>query len=116
MPYANTEAMQKHLEEISRMVAENAHAALLMDGAGWHKAKELKIPENITIIILPAYSPELNPVENIWQFLRQNYLSNRVFKTWEDIRDACCIAWKNLITEPGRIKSITTRDWAFTGQ
>ena len=77
MPYANTEAMQKHLEEISWVGAENAHAALLMDGAGWHKAKELKIPENITIITLPAYSPELNPVENIWQFLRQNYLSNR---------------------------------------
>jgi transposase len=116
MPYADTDAMQKHLEEISREVAKNAHGALVMDGAGWHKAYALKIPENLTIIFLPPYSPELNPVENIWQFLRQNYLSNRVFKNWDAISDACCDAWKKLINEAGRIKSIATRNWAFAGQ
>jgi hypothetical protein len=61
---------------------------------------------------LPPYSPELNPVENIWQFLRQNHLSNRIFKNYIDILDACCAAWNALVEEPKRIASIATRDWA----
>jgi putative transposase len=76
----------------------------------------LNIPENLSILFLPPYSPELNPTENIWQFLRQTYLSNRVFETWEAIVDACCDAWNRLTAEPGRIKSIATRNWATTGQ
>lgn len=116
MPRANTEAMQKHLEEISASVAGKAHGVIIMDGAGWHKAGALNIPKNLSILFLPPNSPELNPVENIWQFLRQTYLSNRVFETWEDIVDACCLAWNRLIAETGRIKSIATRKWAVTGQ
>ena len=112
MPYANTKAMQCHLDEISRCVAQDTHAALLMDQAGWHKAIKLKIPDNITIIFIPSYSPELNPVENIWQFLRQNYLSNQVFETYEDIVEACCNAWNKLTAEAERITSIAERDWA----
>lgn len=111
MPYANTQAMQEHLQEISRCVAKGAHAVVLMDGAGWHKAGELNVPENLTIMFIPPYSPELNPVENIWQFLRQNYLSNRVFETYEDILDACCNAWNTLTAETGRITSIVEREW-----
>ena len=125
MPYANTKAMQCHLDEISRCVAQDTHAALLMDQAGWHKAIKLKIPDNITIIFIPSYSPELNPplgdcgaitcrsvVENIWQFLRQNYLSNQVFETYEDIVEACCNAWNKLTSESERITTIAERDWA----
>ncbi len=114
MPYANAEAMQHHLDEISRCVAQGAHAVVLMDGAGWHKAGELNVPENLSIMFIPPYSPELNPVENIWQFLRQNYLSNRVFETYENIVDACCEAWNKLTAETGRITSIVSRDWAIT--
>ena len=77
MPWANTHAMQAHPREISRQVAPGAHAALLLDCAGWHITGELKIPKNITLLFLPSKAPELNPVENIWQFLRQTYLSNR---------------------------------------
>ncbi len=116
MPRANTEAMQKHLEEISLSVAAKAHGVVIMDGAGWHKSDALNIPENLSILFLPPYSPELNPTENIWQFLRQTYLSNRVFETWEAIVDACCDAWNRLTAETGRIKSIATRKWAVTGQ
>ena len=79
MPIANTHTMQAHLHEISQAVAPGAHAALLMDRAGWHTARELKMPDNITPILLPSRAPELNPVENIWQYLRQTHLSNRVF-------------------------------------
>ncbi len=79
-----------------------------------HKAGELNVPENLSIMFIPPYSPELNPVENIWQFLRQNYLSNRVFETYENIVDACCEAWNKLTAETGRITSIVSRDWAIT--
>jgi transposase len=112
MPCANTEAMNAHLAEISRNVAHGAHAILVLDGAGWHGSKDLKVPENITLMTLPTYSPELNPVENIWQFLRQNRLANRVFETYDAIVDACCVAWNALIESPDTIASISSRDWA----
>jgi hypothetical protein len=116
MPYADTEAMQKHLDEISKCVARKAHAVVLMDGAGWHKAGDLKVPKNLSLMFIPPYSPELNPVENIWQFLRQTYLSNRVFEDYDKIVDACCHAWNALVKETGRITSIASRKWAAIGQ
>jgi transposase len=111
MPYVNTEAMNLHLIEISRTVAANAHAIVIIDGAGWHVAHDLAVPGNISLLPLPPYSPELNAQENIWQFLRQNYLAGRVFETYEEIVDACCDAWNALTAETGRIASIATRDW-----
>ena len=72
LPYADTEAMQLHLEEISRAVARRAHAVLLLDRAGWHTTANLLVPKNLTLILLPSRAPELNPVENIWQYLRQS--------------------------------------------
>ena len=116
MPKANTRSMQLHLNEISRAVAKSAHAAVLMDRAGWHIAGKLKVPRNITIILLPSRSPELNPVENIWQYMRQTWLSNRVFPTYGAILDAGCDAWNKLINEPDRITSIGMRKWAHKGQ
>src|SRR5271170_7466163 len=116
MPFADTEAMQLHLEEISQHVAEDAHAVLLLDRAGWHTTDKLNVPSNITPIFLPSRAPELNPVENIWQYLRANWLSNRVFETYEDIIDAACEAWRRLITQPQTITSIGMREWAHVGQ
>ena len=83
LPFADTAAMQLHLDEISRHVAMGAHAVLLLDRAGWHTTGKLNVPENITPILLPSRSPELNPVENVWQYLRANWLSNRVFETYD---------------------------------
>ena len=77
-----------------------------------HSSKSLVVPENVTLLPLPPYSPELNPVENLWQYLRQNKLSNRVFESYEDIVDACCTAWNSLIATPQRLVSITHREWA----
>ena len=116
MPFADTHAMQAHLEEIGRTVAASAHAVLLMDRAGWHIAGDLKLPDNITPVLLPPRSPELNPVENIWQYLRQTYLSNRVFENYDAIVDAACDAWNQLIDKPWKIMSIGMRDWAHGGQ
>jgi transposase len=103
--------MNLHLAEIAQAVADNAHAVLLMDQAGWHITDKLIVPENISIVPLPSKCPELNPVENVWQFMRQNWLSNRVFQSHEDIVDHCCDAWNKLIDQPARIKSIGSRQW-----
>ena len=116
MPKANTQALQMHLEEISRAVAARAHAVVLMDCAGWHKTDKLQVPKNLSIILLPSRSPELNPVENIWQCLCQNWLSNRVFETYDAILDAGCEAWTKLIAQPHTIMSIGTRQWAHAGR
>jgi transposase len=116
MPYADTEAMQIHLDEISRTVARGAHAVLLLDRAGWHTTGSLDVPKNMTLIFLPSRAPELNPVENVWLYLRQTWLSNRVFDTYEAIIEAACEAWNNLMAQPKAITSIGTRDWAHIGR
>ena len=104
--------MNLHLREISLNVAPQAHAILILDQAGWHLSKALEVPDNITILPLPPKSPELNPVENVWQFIRDNWLSNRVFSDDDDILDHCCEAWNKLIQQPWTIMSIGSRDWA----
>ena len=115
LPRADTSAMQMHLEEISRHVARRAHAVVLMDRAGWHSTDKLNVPKNLTIILLPSKSPELNPVENVWQYLRQNWLSNTVFEDYDAILEDGCDAWRKLIAIPEAIISIGMRDWAHTG-
>src|SRR6266581_1717745 len=112
LPRCNTAAMALHLAEISRTVTPGAHAVLLLDQAGWHLSDKLNIPDNITLMPLPPKSPELNPVENIWQFMRDNWLSNRVFGSYDDILDHCCYAWNALADQPWTIMSIGLRNWA----
>ena len=90
MPWCDTDAMAAHLIEISAAVDPGAHAVLIVDQAGWHLTPKLAIPDNITVLALPPRSPELNPVENVWQFMRDNWLSNRIFKSYEDHRRAGC--------------------------
>jgi transposase len=105
--------MQLHLDEIAKQVAPQRHAVLLLDRAGWHTSRKLDIPANLTLVLLPAKCPELNPQENIWQFIRDNWLSNRVFKSYDDIVDHCCYAWNKLIDQPWKIMAIAMRDWAY---
>ena len=113
LPTVNIDMMNRHLAEISAHVLPGHHAVLTLDGAGWHQeGGKLKVPDNISLLHLPPYAPELNPVENIWPFLRQNHLSNRVFPNYHDILDACCNAWNALASNQGKIQSIATRDWA----
>ncbi len=93
LPFANAGMMNLHLLEISANVTPGAHAVLIVDGARWHQTDDkLRVPDNITLLHLPPYSPELNPVENVWAYLRSNNLSNRVFDTYDAIVDACCDA------------------------
>jgi DDE superfamily endonuclease len=112
----NDRLPELHLDEIAARVTAGAHAILILDQAGWHGAKDLKIPSNLSLLPLPPRAPELNPQENIWQFMRQNWLSNRIFKSFDDIVDHCCYAWNTLIDQPWKIMSIARRDWAVVGQ
>ncbi len=113
MPHADTEAMNEHLKEISTQVEPGSHALLVCDGAGWHqRGKKLIVPDNISLLSLPPYSPELNPMEKVWDYLRQNKLCTLVWNTYEDIVDACQEAWRFLVNDPDRIRSIGSRKWA----
>jgi len=112
LPFADTAAMNAHLAEIARTVAPGAHALLVLDGAGWHGGKDLVVPHTISLLTLPPYAPELNPVENVWQFLRSNWLAISVFDGYDAIVDACCAAWNRFANDPATVASITSRTWA----
>ncbi len=112
LPWCNIGAMALHLAAISQKVAPGRHAVLLLDQVGWHVSAKLLVPENITIVPLPAKCPELNPQENVWQFMRDNWLSNRVFTSYNNLVDHCCAAWNRLVDVPWTIMSLGLRDWA----
>ena len=108
----STEAMSAHLAVISQAVLPDNHAAVLIDGAGFHaKAKHLVVPSNLTLVTFPAYSPELNPAEGVWEFLKGGVLANRLYRSVDEIIDRCCVAWRSLIDEPGRIRSLCSYVW-----
>uniref|UniRef100_UPI0039080885 IS630 family transposase n=1 Tax=Muricoccus harenae TaxID=2692566 RepID=UPI0039080885 len=113
LPHCNTEAMNLHLAEIAATVAPGGHAVLLLDQAGWHLSDKVAVPPNITLAPLPPKCPELNAMENVWQFMWENWLSNRVFRSYDNIVDHCCDAWNNLVGQPWRIISIGLRDWTY---
>ena len=112
LPWCNLEMMALFLAELSRKVAPGRHAVLLVDQAGWHMSAKLVVPANITIVPLPPKCPELNAQENVWQYLRENWLSNRVFTSYNNIVDHCAYAWNRLVAEPWRIMSLGLRPWA----
>jgi transposase len=112
LPTVSAAAMQAMLDELSQAVSPGAHAVVLMDRAGWHIAHELAIPGNLTPLFLPAYSPELNAIERVWLYLRERFLSHRLWPSYDDVLDACCAAWNALLEETGRIRSLCSLDWA----
>jgi hypothetical protein len=112
MPEVNIEAMNEHLAVISRAVTPGAIAVVVLDGAGWHASPRLRVPDNIVLLPLPPYAPELNSAENIWEYLRANKLSHCVWESYEAILDACCDAWNDLMALPAVLSSITTREYA----
>ena len=111
LPEATTRAMDLFLAEFSRSLPADVQAVLVLDGAGWHGAKALAVPANVTLVHLPPYAPELNPVERVWLYLRERFLSLRVFKDYPAIVAACCQAWDRLVAEPGRLRSLCDQPW-----
>jgi len=112
LPVANTEAMLAHLEHISAKIPEGRHAILVLDQAAWHTTKRLQKFTNLTLLSLPAASPELNPTEQVWQVLRDMSLANRCYKDYDDIVLACCDAWNEFVDIPNRVKNLCSRSWA----
>lgn len=109
LPEVSTAAMQVFLDEFSATLDEGAHAALVLDGAGWHAARGLVVPPNVSLVPLPPYAPELNPVERVWLYLRERFLSHRVLDGYDAVVEACCEAW-NALT-PERFRSLTAFPW-----
>ena len=105
-PNVNTGTMNAFLEQFSRGLPADVHAAMVLDRAGWHTAAALTVPANVTLILLPPKSPELNPVENLWHYLRSHYWSNRLYPTWEDLRHAAVAAWRAVCLVPELVKSV----------
>jgi transposase len=113
MPKANSEGMQHHLDLIAGAVTSGKHAVLVVDRAAWHVTEKLLIPNNLSILPLPPYSPELNPVEQIWQQLRQSDWANRCFKNYDEIINVCCQAWNTFASQPDIVRKLCSRKWAL---
>ena len=112
LPEVSTAAMGVFLTELSRAVPAGTHAVLVLDGAGWHVSEDLAVPADPTLVHPPPYSPELNPVERVWEHLRDRWLSHRVLAGgYEAVVDAACAAWNALLAEPGRLRSLTSFPW-----
>ena len=95
------------LERFAQELGPGVHAALVLDRAGWHVSRRLAVPDNITLVPLPPYSPELNPVERVWLYLRERFLSHRLHRDYTAVLDATCAAWNRLLQERGRLASLT---------
>ena len=104
-------SMGYHLEEISKTIPEEKQAVIVLDRAAWHTSQKLQIPKNISLLPLPPTAPELNPMENVWQVLKQRYLSNRCFDNYDHIVEVCCEAWNEWTKNSDEIKSLCSRKW-----
>ena len=111
LPAANGIGMQAFLDAFAKTIADDEHVALVLDGAGWHSGKTLRVPTNITLVPLPPYSPELNPVERVWLYLKERFLSMRLLNDYDEIVAAASQAWKRLRREAGRLTSLTSYPW-----
>jgi len=114
MPYADTPAMQTFLDQFSETIAPDEHAVMILDQAGWHGSAALAIPPNMTLLPLPAHSPELNPVERVWLYFKERFLSHRLLDDYDAIVTAACNAWNRLAAEAGRITSLCSYPWIPT--
>ena len=108
LPWVSAAAMSTFLAGFAETVPADTHVVMVLDQAGWHGAKDLVVPDGLTLVSLPSSSPELNPVERIWLYLRERSLSHRLLADYEAVVDACCQAWNALAAEKGRIQSLTS--------
>ena len=107
LPWVSSTAMSRFLADFAQTLPEDTHAVMVLDQAGWHGAKDLVVPDCLTLVPLPSYSPDLNPVERVWLYLRERSLSHRLLADYEAVVEACCRAWNALTAEPGRLRSLT---------
>jgi len=111
MPTSNTFCMNLHLQEISRSVASDVQVLLILDNAGWHVSKGLRVPDNITLLPLPPYAPELNAIEPVWLYLKSHYLANRAYLDHDALYAAGGDAWNRFTSDPERVRSVCHSAW-----
>ena len=109
LPEVSTAAMNAFLQHFSATLPRDEHAVMVLDGAGWHTSHELSVPDNVTLLRLPPYAPELNPIERVWLYLRERHLSHRVMEGYTAVVDAVCQAWLQLT--PERLRSLCSYQW-----
>lgn len=111
LPEVGTVAMSEFLLRFGDSRPPGVHVVLALDQAGWHGANDLIVPGNVTLLPLLPYSPQLNPVERVWLYLRERFLSHRLHQDYEAIVDAACKAWNRLRAETGRMQSLCAYPW-----
>ncbi len=104
--------MNAFFEQFNAEVSHNIHVVMIWDQAGFHISKKLKVPKNVTIVLLPPYSPELNPVENLWHYLRSHYWANRIYANYDALRYAAVDAWHKAVLNPAVIQSVCRASYA----
>ena len=111
LPYLNAQLMQRFLDEFARTdAAEGKHIVMLVDGAAAHRAKSLRVPERITLMRLPAYTPELNPTERLWSLVREG-VANRDFDSLDDLEQSVCTRCQNISAAPEQVTALTNYSW-----
>ena len=98
-PHVDAGTFNVFLGMVSAELGPDEFGVVILDGAGWHKAKATRVPDNLVCLLLPPYSPELNPVENLWHHLRSHHLSNRAYDDYDHLVDAGSEAWRRLTPE-----------------
>jgi len=111
LPEVSANAMQVYLDKFAETIGPEEHVLLVLDQAGWHGANALRAPTNMTLEPLPPRSPELNPAERVWLFLKEKFLSHRLLDDYEAIVDAAAAAWNRVASEPGRLASLCSYPW-----
>jgi len=111
-PVINSDVVNLFIKQFTKEVSRDVHVLLVWDQAGFHTSKKLKITEDMTILPLPPYSPELNPVENLWHYLRSHYLANRIYADYDAIRIAAVNAWRKAVLDNEIVKSVCFTKYA----
>lgn len=111
LPEVSANAMQVYLDKFAEMIGPDEHGLLVLDQAGWHGAKTLRVPASMTLEPLPPRSPELNPAERVWLFLKEKFLSHRLLGDYDAILDAAAAAWNRMLDETGRLTSLCSYPW-----
>jgi hypothetical protein len=114
--HVNADTTQKFLDGLSKMIDPSKHVALIWDGAGYHRAKALRVPANITLVSLPPRSPELNPTENLWHYLRSHQWSNRTYKNLDAVERAAVQGWQRVCLKPELIQTMCACHYLSEGR
>ncbi|WP_166156882.1 transposase [Neochlamydia sp. AcF84] len=112
LPFLNSQGVEILLKQVSQSLPASSHALLILDRASYHTSKTLKVPSNIHLLFLPPYSPELNPVENLWHYLRSHFWSNRIYRGYKELEKMAIASWRKVCLQEKRMKSLCAVSYA----